>query len=309
MSGQAPSPRGLSLTDARRLHSFPARDRAQSGTTAIPVTPLLSGACHSAVMRKRTTVIVLSLVAAAALAGGAYAASQSSSQPPRAITVAPRQIKASEQAFINDAARRLHVSPSKLTNALRQALLDRIDAAVKAGHVPPRLARVIRQQIQHGPLLPFGPGPWGLAAGAHIQVAPGPQFFGPPLLVSGAARYLGLTNDQLIKQLSSGRSLAQIAKAQGKTEAGLAQAMTAAMKSQLDRAVKAGHLPRKMAQALLARFQKNVQQIIRSSGPPGPPRAIHFRGAPGAPPPPFLGWMMAMGPPGAARAWSGPPPG
>ena len=54
-----------------------------------------------------------------ALGGGAYAATQSGSNP--------------RQAFLNDVAKRLNVSPSQLNSALKGAFTDRLNAAVKAG--------------------------------------------------------------------------------------------------------------------------------------------------------------------------------
>src|SRR2546429_7365666 len=88
-------------------------------------------------MRKRTIVISLSALAAAALAGGAYAATRSSSGPKvRHLAAGPRTVQVampSEQAIINDAARRLSVSPAKLIGALKGAIIDQINAAAAAG--------------------------------------------------------------------------------------------------------------------------------------------------------------------------------
>ena len=56
---------------------------------------------------KRRLVIGATTLAAAAFAGGAYAASQDSATNTR-------------QAFLNDVASRLHVSPQQLTSALKE---------------------------------------------------------------------------------------------------------------------------------------------------------------------------------------------
>jgi hypothetical protein len=269
-------------------------------------------------MRKRTIAIPLSVLAAAGLAGGAYAASQSSSNP--------------QQAFLNDAARRLHVSPARLSSALKQALIDRINAAVAAGHLTPAQARAIKQRIGQAaglPLLPglplllgapglYGapgaPGPYGApgprAFGFHLQVPafgpPGQAVLAPPMILSGAASYLGLTPQQLIQQLRSGKTLAQVASARGKSKTGLEHAMTSAFKSQLERAVKAGHLPRAFEQRLLQMFSQHVQDLVtgmrlgvfgphKPPGMPPPGRLIgppHGRGTEVLPPP----WMRSVHP-------------
>ena len=43
--------------------------------------------------------------------------------------------KAESQAIVNDAAKQLGVDPAKLSDALEQALKNRIDAAVKDGRL------------------------------------------------------------------------------------------------------------------------------------------------------------------------------
>ena len=66
---------------------------------------------------------------------------------------------------------------------------------------------------------------------------------GPPLGLPGihrnggpfapAAKYLGLTQEQLLTQLRDGKSLAEVAKAQGKSVDGLKQAILSAMTADL----------------------------------------------------------------------------
>ncbi len=57
-----------------------------------------------------------------------------------------------------------------------------------------------------------------------------------------AATYLGISPQTLGSDLRSGKTLAAIAKAKGKSVSGLEQAMLAAAKKQLDSAVKAKRL-------------------------------------------------------------------
>ncbi len=74
----------------------------------------------------------------------------------------------------------------------------------------------------------------------------------------GAAAYLGLTQAQLFKELSSGKSLAQIAKADGKSTAGLKAAMVASIKSKLDRAVASKMLTNAQEQRILGAFSSTI---------------------------------------------------
>src|SRR5262245_60823741 len=60
-----------------------------------------------------------------------------------------------QAAFLADAAGRLGVRPSELENALEQAALDRVDAAVKDGRLTQSEAEAIKARISSGEV---GPG-------------------------------------------------------------------------------------------------------------------------------------------------------
>ena len=92
----------------------------------------------------------------------------------------------------------------------------------------------------------------------------GPGFgFGRGGGLSAAAGYLGLSPSQLITKLQSGQTLAQIAEAtSGKSVAGLVAAMTAAQKTELDNAVKAGRLTQAQADSLSAALKDRVTAMV-----------------------------------------------
>jgi hypothetical protein len=217
---------------------------------------------------KRKLVIGSTVVALAAFAGGAVAATQGSSQDPR-------------QQYLNDVAKRLNVTPAQLNAALKGASLDQLQAAVKAGKLTQAQANALKQRIQQGaaggspffgPPPPFGPGgPRGF--GFHRALA-----FGP---AEGAAKYLGLTEAQLINQLQSGKSLAQIAKAQGKTTPGLEQAITSSLKARLDKAVANKRITAAEEQQMLKGLSARINDLVNNT----PPKL----GAPGIPGPFGLG--------------------
>jgi hypothetical protein len=115
-----------------------------------------------------------------------------------------------------------------------------------------------------------GPGHDGMG---HDGMGHGP--FDPAVI----AEYLGLTQAQLRTQLESGKTLAEVAKAQGKTVAGLEDAIVAAAKTKLDAAVTAGKLTAAQAATMLDDLKSHVDDMVNRTGPP--PRGPH--GAPGAP--------------------------
>lgn len=201
---------------------------------------------------KRFVLIAsLSTLAGVAIAGGALAASG---------TFDP---KAEKQAFLNDAAGRLGVSSDKLEAALKAAAVDRVDAALAAGQITKAQADAMKDAINAGRLpfgVPFGPGMRGEMGGIHTLGG----------TLSAAATYLGLTEDQLRTQLQSGKSLADIAKAQGKSVDGLKQALTADLKTKLDAAVKAGRLTQAQANDILTRVSASLDDLINGKLPAMP---------------------------------------
>ena len=126
-----------------------------------------------------------------------------------------------------------------------------------------------------------------LAAGrgtALAQGGPGGPRGGPPDALAIAscgglggapvASYLGLSQAELRTQLRSGKSLAQVATAQGKTVAGLKAAILADAKQKLDQAVADGRLTAAQAQQRLADLTSHIDEIVNATGP------FHPRGGP-----------------------------
>ena len=219
---------------------------------------------------KRNLVIGGAALAVAAFAGGAYAATQNSGPTTR-------------QAFLNDVAKRLHVSPQELSSALNGAVTDQIQAAVQNGQLTQAQANALEQRLKQkgtAPALPFGFfgfGPRGLGPraavppGAPPGAVPGKPFplFGVPAgpgALDAAAGYLGLTNAQLLQQLSSGKSLADVAGAQHKSVSGLEQAMTAAAKTKLDKLVANKTITAAQEQKLLSRLSARIDEQVNAKG-------------------------------------------
>ncbi len=234
---------------------------------------------------KRKLAIGTTALAVAAFAGGAYAATQD----PAAAT---------RQAFLNDVAKRLNVSPAQLTAALRAAFDDQLQAAVAAGKLTQSQANAIKQRVQNGAMPPLG----GLGFGYGGGPAPGRPPAGGGQLAA-AAGYLGLTRQQLIDQLSGGKTLAQVAKARGKSVSGLESALSAAVRSRLQKAVSAKQITSAQEQQILSRLSQRIAQEVNGTGP-----------GPGTRPPTFRGWHGPAGPPSRPGAFMpgappAPPPG
>ena len=82
------------------------------------------------------------------------------------------------------------------------------------------------------------------------------------VVMDAAADYLGISETALATLRHDGKSLAQIAVDKGKTVAGLQQALVAAFKANLDKAVAAGRLTEAQAAQVLARFKTQVHATV-----------------------------------------------
>ena len=162
------------------------------------------------------------------------------------------------QVFISKLAAGLGIDQSKLTGAVKQASVATIDEAVAKGDLTKDQADKLKARMEQGGpgffgAPPIGPGPRG---DRHA-----PPFGGPGMkddaVTKAIADKLGLTADELHTQLRAGKTLAELATAKGLTEQDLKTAAVAAMKTQLDEAVKAGKLTQAQADEMLKRFQES----------------------------------------------------
>jgi hypothetical protein len=206
--------------------------------------------------------------------------------------------KAESEAIIKDAAGQLGVQPNALSNALKQAYLNRIDAAVAAGQLTKAQGDAIKARIQSQDfpmLMPGfgfrnGPGPMG-GPGRHVEMRG----------LGAAADYLGLSQSELMTKLQGGKSLADIAKDQGKSVDGLVQALVNDAKKHLDQAVSDGHLTQAQETQILGQIKQHITDLVNGTAPQdfGP----NFRGGPGFPGPGGPQFFRQNGGTGAGASW------
>ena len=188
------------------------------------------------------------------------------------------------KAVIDDAASQLGVEPSELSDALKQALKNRVDEAVEAGRLTEEQAKELKERIDADdyPLL-FGRGghggPGGFGRHGHIEV------------LETAAAYLGMTEAELRDELDD-KTLAEIAKEKGKTAAGLVQQLVATQTKRIDEAVADGRLTDEQATELKADLEERMESLVNEQlhrpGDRGHSRFWPGSGSPRAPPS-FLG--------------------
>lgn len=178
--------------------------------------------------------------------------------------------KAESDTIVADAAKQLGVTSAKLEAALKQALENRVDAAVADGRLTTAQATELKARIAAGevPLVGLGRGHGGgLHRGLHRVVDLGV-----------AATYLGVTEESLRTSLRGGSTLADVAKAAEKTADGLAAALLAAAKTELDEAVAAGTLTAAQRTKILADLPARIDRVVAGE------HGFGFRGGHGGPP-------------------------
>ncbi len=166
--------------------------------------------------------------------------------------------KQESDAILNDAAKELGVEPSKLTAALKQALKNRVDAAVKAGDLTVAQGQAMKARIDAGGIPVFG---LGRGPGHH-----GPHgLHRPHEGLAAAAKYLGITQAQLRTALNGGKTLAQVAKSRNKSVDGLVAAMVADAKADLAEAVKAGSLTQAESEEIQADLKARISELVNNA--------------------------------------------
>jgi hypothetical protein len=211
--------------------------------------------------------IAAGAVAALAIAGGGAAVAATKSSSPQADS----------QAAIDDAASQLGISSSKLSDALKTALENRVDAAVAAGDITAAQGKELKARIEAGevPLLAVGGGPHGGPGFGHHGGGPG---------LDAAATYLGVTEAQLHTALESGKTLAEVAKANGKTVDGLVAAMVADAKKHIAAEVAAGRMTTAQQTQILSDLEQHITDMVNGQLPDrGPGGGPGFGPPPGAP--------------------------
>jgi len=205
--------------------------------------------------RKRVIAIGAAVFAVAAGGGAAVAATTSGSAP---------------NDFLDSVAKHLGISRQKLDDATKAAAIDQVDAQLKAGKITQAQADELKKRIQSGDIPPLGAFRGGGGPGRGFGPG-GPGGPGGPLLKAGigdavaaAAKYLGLSESALRDQLRDGKSLADVAKAQNKDLNGLKDAILAAAKSDLDKAVADKQITQAQADDVYSRVKSRIDDVVNS---------------------------------------------
>ena len=178
-----------------------------------------------------------------------------------------QQDSGAADTFLSKVAAKLGIGEDKLKTAVDEAYSETIDEQVAAGKLTQDQADRLKER--------------------GFDVAPmfGPRMGGMRLMVGGvgvmqsAADVLGLTQEELMTQLKDGKSLADVAQAQGVSVDTLKTGLLAQVRTKLDTLVSDGKITQSQADEIYSRTESNIDTIINATGP--------FRGGcpPGGPGP------------------------
>jgi polyhydroxyalkanoate synthesis regulator phasin len=197
------------------------------------------------VTRNAKLTMLAAAGAAVAIAGGGAAVAATGALSP----------EEESQAVIDDAAQQLGVEPNALSDALKDALKARLDAAVADGRLSQEQADELKERIDSGDS-PLVFGGLGLRGFGHVG------HFGHLAGLDGAASYLGLTEAELRAELEDGKSLADVAKAEGKSVDGLVQKLVDSASDRLDQAVEDGGLTRARADEIKQDLEAHITDLV-----------------------------------------------
>jgi hypothetical protein len=139
-------------------------------------------------------------------------------------------------------------TPAKSEAGLVAAIVESIKAKVPSA--PPSLETRVRAIVNRTPRIELAR---HAALGAHRHGA----------LRAAALAYLGMTRHELITQLKTGKTLAQVADATpGKSAAGLTDALLATVKGRLDARVAAHELDKSRESARLTALRSRIARVL-----------------------------------------------
>ncbi|MFQ3631384.1 hypothetical protein [Roseiflexus sp.] len=210
--------------------------------------------------------VALGLVLGIAIGPLFSAATASAQSSPTTQSVPPGTSLWNE--FLNQLAATLNIQRATLDSAIQTAGAKTIDNAVQQGTLTQAQGDALKARLQAGDVGVL----WGRGRdkGPSVQALAGVH----QSMLDAAAQKLGMTTADLITQLRSGQTLAQVAQSAGIAEQDVINAALAAARTQLDQAVANGSLTQAQADAIYTGLQQKGSRLFTPRG-----RGFHGRGA------------------------------
>ena len=204
------------------------------------------------------TALLLLCILFGAFFAGPLLASATSGQATATAASTPTATNPYCQQYLQDLANRLGVSLSTLQQDKLASAEDVLAQLVKDGKLTQNQANQLKQRLEsHKACSGNGPGFWG--RGVTMQSLK--QYL--PGVATQVAQGLHMTVYQLKAQLQSGKSLSDIATAQGVSATQLQTLVTSAIQSAVNKAVSDGNLTQQQATNIMQMLQKHPGALNR----------------------------------------------
>ncbi|MGD0116277.1 MAG: hypothetical protein ABSC13_09800 [Dehalococcoidia bacterium] len=166
--------------------------------------------------------------------------------------------------FLGFLSNRLGISSDQLKTDVQGAASDTVNQMLKDGTITQQQADKLNQEIQNGNF----PGFLGMGGrfGGFGMMGKGALGTSLQNIVQSVAGKLNLTPQQIQTQLKSGKSLADIASAQGVSRDDLKNDITTAVNTEVDNAVSGGKITQSQGDNIKSMLSSNLDQLIDHTG-------------------------------------------
>lgn len=161
--------------------------------------------------------------------------------------------------FLSKVAEKLGVGEDELKGAIKEAQLEMIDEALADGRITEEQAERLRERAEEGGFLfprPLEEGRYHLRPGVCRRAV--------GFVVEAAAQVLEMPKEQLVEELKDGKSLAEVAEAQGMSVEAFSEALLGQIQAQLDDLVAEEKLTEEQAERIFQRTQENIDRIVNA---------------------------------------------
>lgn len=157
-------------------------------------------------------------------------------------------------SFLGKVAEKLGVTEDELKTAMNEAQIETIDEAVAEGRITEEQGDRLKERAEDG---------GRLFPGFH---RPGLFHRGAHFVGDAAAEVLGMSKDDLMAELKDGKSLAEVAEAQGMDVEDFKAALLDQIGKQLDELVADEKLTDEQAEGILQRIEESIDRIVNREG-------------------------------------------
>jgi len=153
-------------------------------------------------------------------------------------------------AFLSRVAQILGISDQKLTSALKEASVEKVDQLLKDGKITQSQADQMKQRIQNGQFVGFGGMGMGMEKGERFD------------FMGSLIQYLGMNQSDMKSAIGGGKSLTDIITSKGKTVSDAKTYLTDQAKIYINQQVKDGKITQDNANTFVNNLPTTLDNFL-----------------------------------------------